>query len=302
MRAKPNAPAPAVYLFWGPHSAGHQNPAALHLDIHSGRRRLTDAPHTAGYGDPMHLTWQRTTVAHNTVTVDRRPMFPYETGEEDSIWWSDEQKGRKSDGRLEAFLPEGPTKILRASNERVYPGVQLDRTVALERDYVLDVYRISAEETRTFDWTMHCVGAPPEFTPAEPVDMGDERGYRHLEDARRWTGNGEPPRLTWGEGDETVHLLTAPPEDAELIVAADPPAPDKKVLGRLEPVGPRSSVMMRTRGTECAFIALWTFGDGGEAAKLFVEKRTPRGNIDVNISTESTERRLHLPLDPDEMG
>lgn len=161
LRAAPDAAVPAAYLFWGPHRAGHQNPAALHLDVHSGRRRVTAAPRTAGYSDPLHLTWQRTTVAHNTVTVDRTPMFPYDQGNEESIWWRDEERGRPSDGRLEQFRPEGPTRLVRASNDRVYPGVRLDRMVAVERDFVLDVYRVLSEESHCYDWTVHCVGAAP---------------------------------------------------------------------------------------------------------------------------------------------
>ena len=70
--------APGLHIFWGPHSAGHQSPAALHVDVHAGGRFINGAPTSKGYEDPKHLTWVRTTIGHNTVTVDERPMFPYD--------------------------------------------------------------------------------------------------------------------------------------------------------------------------------------------------------------------------------
>ncbi|MDA0746784.1 MAG: alginate lyase family protein, partial [bacterium] len=96
LRHSPGTTDPAVHFFWGPHSAGHQSPAALHVDLHALGRRITNAPDAGGYEDPMHLTWVRTTIAHNTVTVDETPMFPYDR-EEDSIWRADNRREHVSD-------------------------------------------------------------------------------------------------------------------------------------------------------------------------------------------------------------
>ncbi|MBS3761751.1 MAG: heparinase II/III family protein [Planctomycetes bacterium] len=297
LRGAPDEAVPAAFLFWGPHIAGHQSPAALHLDLHSGRRRVTDTPRTEGYSDPMHLTWQRTTIAHNTVTVDGRPMFPYERGDEESLWWRDEERGRTSDGHLEAFLPDGPTRIVRASNEKVYPGVLLDRTVALERDYVLDVYRVLSEEEHCYDWAVHCVGEAPDVAPSEPIDLGDERGYQHLENTMKWTGSGMIPRFRWGEGEDAAFLSVLSPENALLIVADDPEPSDEKVHGELGSSRPRSAVILRAEGRELVFVVVWSFGSEGETVSASVERCDPAGEVVVVVEGQSFSRRLNLPMD-----
>jgi len=274
-----------AWLYWGPHAAGHMSPAALHLDLAADGRRLTDAPRSDGYDDPRHLTWVRTTIAHNTVTVDEASMFPYDFPTE-SIWEADSWRDRTSDGRLELFQPAERFKAVRASNESVYAGVRLDRTVVLTARWALDAYRVTSDAEHTLDWAMHCAGgiAPPDG--ASPVQLADRRGYCHLTDAVGVEAMGRPIRV--GEA------ILAPPAGASLIVARDPGV-GKPDLGELEPPGPRTCLIVRVRAARALFLSLWPFGP--EEARLEPIAADAGGDIVVRVHATGAAALCRLPLD-----
>ena len=265
-------------------------PAALHLDVAAGGRRITDSPRSGGYSDPNHLTWCRTTIAHNTVTVDEAPMFPYDF-ETDSIWEADSWRDRISDGALELFQPADGFKAVRASNENVYPGVRLDRTVVVTERFVLDAYRVLSDVERTYDWAAHCVGEPSYPDGATPFDPGQRRGYRHLADAVQVPLTGE------AVGVGCARIL--PPVGSTLIMARDPIG-EKPELGELDPVGPRTSIIVRTRAESALFLSLWTFG--GEAADLALVEGDSGRDVVVTTCVGGRTDRWRLPFSSAPVG
>jgi len=285
-----------AYLYWGPHWAGHRAPAALHLDIHALGRRAATAPHltAGGYDDPAHLTWLRSTIAHNTVTVDEQPMFPYDFDTE-SLWECDRWRDTISDGVLESFQAETAFKAIRASNDNVYAGVRLDRTVVLTGDYLLDVYRVTADAPRLLDWAMHCLGAFEVEASAEPVELGSNRGYRHFTGARQLSqGSGwatVPFTLDGTPSHCAVWLDGAP--GARLILADDPAVDNRRPIGDLHPPEPRSCLIARCRAASALFVSLWSFGDVAEGGIV-------QGKADEDITIEARQhgqtRRWLLPL------
>lgn len=290
--------APGAFLYWGPHWAGHRSPASLHLDVHACGRCLTVSPHvSSGYSDPRHLTWNRTTIAHNTVTVDETPMFPYDF-EGDSIWEYDFWRDSISDGTLVSFQTEPNFKSVRAANDNVYPGVRLDRTVILTRDALLDVYRVDAERPRRLDWAMHC-SPDIDFRCAggEPVDLGNRRGYRHLTGAVR-----HPQYYGWivlpiQVGETVVRLclwLDGAP-GTELLLARDPAPLKNPTESKPEPDANRSALLLRTQAASTCFVAYWSF-DGRDAA---VEVRERGAASDLRIDVRHGTRKVawHLPYD-----
>jgi hypothetical protein len=250
--------SPGLYLFFGPHSAGHQAPAALHLDLHAGGCRRTDAVQLAGYADPNYLTWARTTIGHNTVTVDETPMYPYGADTE-SMWEADTWHDRVSDGELLLFQTEDDFKALRARNANVYPGVCLDRTVVLTRAYVLDVFRVLGETERQYDWVLHVLGRVDLPAATAVVDLGQKRGYRHFRNAREWIAPPPRPIVVWQHrGLRTLGHL-ALPAAARLFFAEDPIPAEGHDLGEFEPPAPRTTVIVRVRAAQTAFASLWSF-------------------------------------------
>jgi hypothetical protein len=301
LRSNPaDVSAPGVYIFYGPHSAGHQSPGALHIELHAGGERLTDAPHSAGYEDPTHLTWVRTTIAHNTVTVDETPMYPYDAGG-DSIWEKDWERipGRVSDGKLELFKPAGAVKAVRASNENVYPGVRLDRTVLLTRDFVIDVYRVLSRKRHRYDWAMHCVGTAHVPRGAARVDLGDALGYRHFTHARELRLGGGIASICWKRGEDTTVGQIAVPAGARLILARDPQAGKGQWFGQLAPVMPRTTAMVRANGEDVVFVSLWQRTPAkGKAAELWEVQGRPRGQLTIRIRAGERTTAFRLPMRP----
>ena len=254
LRADPgNLNAPAAFIFWGAHSGGHQGPGALNLELYAGGQRLTDAPWSASFDDPLHLTWCRTTIAYNTVTVDETPMFPYHEPT-DSIWQSDYWQKRSSAGELLEFTPGR----VRVANDRVYPGVRLERTVTVHRDYVLDVFRCVSAAEHQYDLAIHFPAELLPAGPSVPIDLGQQLGYRHLRDAR--CEQSAIFRWAFPAGQLQAQIGTTVP--AQMITAHNPePTSENGFPGSdHQPARACSTLITRCQGRAAVFVTLFTFG------------------------------------------
>lgn len=287
MRAEPENPDGFnAFLRWGPHVAGHMHPAALHLDIVAGNRQLTDAARTGGYNDGAHLTWARTTLAANTVTVDRQSMFPYDFPTQ-SIWECDKWRDRVSDGSLVSFQPGLTLRAVRAVNRAVYPGVCLDRTVIVQPDYLLDIFAVSSDREHSYDWVMHGVGRVESQAITMPGETG--RGYQHLSNIRCLADSSAPRHQTvsFENGDSRLQLLL--PGGAQLLLADDP-LPKQPGPGGGAAIGendvailPRTAVIVRQRISRTYFVSLWTAGKDIDT-HLLDHRQLPDGSCEVRLS------------------
>ncbi len=279
--------APAAFLFWGPHSAGHQAPAALHIDLYGGGEKTTDAPRmdNRGYADPLYLTWGRTTIAHNTVTADETPMFPYDF-ETQSIWEADRWRDTASDGTPLLFQPDGKNfKAARAMNDRVYPGTRLDRTLIVTPAFALDVFRVTSDRLRQFDWAMHTVGMPRLPPGSRPASLGDRRGYRHFLNTHQIPCAEKSFHLSWERLHGHTHASVILPPHGTIWSAMDPvPEPEKMhTLGEKGIVAPRHTLMIRARGRSVLFLSAWSFGK----TPVSIHRVNGRAETDVVIRTGS---------------
>ncbi len=299
LRSRADRPsAVGASLFFGPHWAGHMDPAALHLDLWARGRRRTDAPRTAGYDDPLYLTWKRTTASHNTVTVDETPMFPYDF-DTASIWECDHWRDSPSDGALEQFQPDQVWKMARASNVAVYPGVRLDRTVIVGPDFALDVFRCTAETVRRFDWILHGIGALDLGGPVQPIPPSDRRGYTHLKNPVELLEPGPAPAVRWSDSCGSMTAALRPPDGARIVGAGDPVANDpREALGELDPPEPRNSLLIRADGAEALFLALFTFD--GAPGRLRRIRGAARTDLVLETMTGRNRARWKLPVRADQ--
>jgi hypothetical protein len=301
LRAKPaRAEAPAAFLFWGPHSAGHQAPASLHADFFGNGHLATDAPRmdNRGYSDPLYLTWARTTIAHNTVTVDQKPMFPYDF-ETQSIWECDRWRDTISDGELLVFQPDGNGfKAVRARNGQVYQDVILDRTLAVTDTFVLDVYRVTADRTRLFDWAMHVSGTPQWPSGSRTGQLGKERGYRHFTEVKRLPVSGKTFQLAWSHPGGGTQVTAVLPPGCSAWTGRDPiPDADRShTLGEIGPVPPRHTLILRARGKSALFVSAWSFT--GARIPLRLVKGNAESDVVIKTGTGSSALTWTLPLDP----
>ena len=277
----------AAYLYFGPHSAGHRSPGTLHLDIHAHGKRVTHAPHLFrdGYGDLKHLTWVRTTIAHNTVAVDEASMFPYDF-ETESLWEYDRWRDTISESRVEALQTGREFKAVRVANDDVYAAVKLDRTVILTSGCLIDVYRVTSDTQRRYDWAMHVHGDYPRVAGATPTALGDRRGYRHLSDA--WTHPATrgavrlPVNFSGFAGEATLHLDDA--AGARLIVAKDPPPDERTPIGDYSKPEPRAAWIVRARAKSALFVSVWSFSGPIESAL-----ECGAADTDVVIATRASD-------------
>lgn len=265
LRADPhNRSAPAAFLFWGPHSGGHQGPAALNLELYAGGRRLTDTPWSRSFDDPLHLTWCRSTVAHNTVTVDETPMYPYDQPTE-SIWESDYWHKKNSAGTLVSFHSEPGAHRVRASNEKVYPGVRLDRTIVVGPDYILDLYRCLSDCEHLYDWSIHFPA--PMILPKNitPINLGQRPGYRHLRNACRQNPSTTDrcAQVDWTFPCGFLKASCQATTPADFLFARTPEPTDENGFPGSDhrPEMACSTLLIRTRARSTAFVVLFSFGN-----------------------------------------
>lgn len=297
LRAAPEqAKSAAAYFYFGPHCAGHRSPAALHLEVHAGGQRITHAPHLykRGYDGPEHLTWTRSTIAHNTVAVDQMSMHPYDF-ETQSIWEYDRWRDTITDSVLEFFQPEAVFKAVRASNDNVYAGVKLDRTLVLTETLLIDVFRAASDRPRQYDWAVHCHGQFARPADAESVQLGQRRGYGHFSNAWRHPARSGWAALPFSVGGQAVELQVLVPAgaDAALVLAQDPPPDDLTPIGDLSRPQPRTAILARTRAAAALFVSVWSFAGPVEAQLAAAEAG---GDVILTTRQRGQAQRWTLPL------
>ena len=195
------------------------------------------------------------------------------------------------------FQPDGRGfKAARAMNERVYPGVRLDRTVVVTDAFLLDAFRVTSERSRQFDWAMHCVGTPRLPERCRPGTLGEKRGYRHFADVRRLPGSGPACTMTWERARGLTHAALVLPSRATVWIARDPmPAADKMhTIGEVDPLLPRHTLLVRTRGRSALYLSAWSYGDAPVPVRLV--EGTASTDLVIRVGVGSRSRTWRLPV------
>lgn len=121
-------------------------------------------PGTQRYGVPTHLTWDRMTVAHNTVGVDERAQTP-------------------ATGRLISWQSEPDFTAVTADAGPAYADAQLRRTSMVTSDYVLEITTGHATDGKEhdFDLSYHNYGTEHPDGVFQPYSGFPQRdGYQIL--------------------------------------------------------------------------------------------------------------------------
>jgi hypothetical protein len=66
---------------------------------------------------------------------------------------------------------------LRREEKEVWPGVDLERTLFLTRDYLFDVTRLASDRPRQFDWHVHALGQMVATDQWQPAELGLDQLY-----------------------------------------------------------------------------------------------------------------------------
>ncbi|MBI4891701.1 MAG: heparinase II/III family protein [Acidobacteria bacterium] len=156
-----------VAMKYGPHGGGHGHYDKLNfVSFANGATQALD-PGTQSYAAPTHGTWDKLTIAHNTVTVD-------------------ETVQAEATGRLEwADLDNETYRAARASGGTAYKQARLARTMLMTGEYALDVFEVEAADGQphTIDWAYHNDGTAEAAAPLAVAPFSgfpQTNGYQNI--------------------------------------------------------------------------------------------------------------------------
>ncbi len=152
------------------------------LQDYGAARFINVEPKYGGRYLPENSTWAKQTIAHNTLVVDGRSHF----GGKREV--SDQHHGV-----LHYFDAPGPDlQVMSATMEGAFPGVSMQRTVALAADerfanpLVIDIFRVVSAEKHAYDlayyYQGHLINTNVALTAfqTERRPLGTKHGYQHL--------------------------------------------------------------------------------------------------------------------------
>lgn len=239
-------------LDYGPHGGGHGHPDKLGFVLYGVGQVIAPDPGTANYGVPIQAGWYRTTIAHNTLTVDEHSQKPAE-------------------GKCDAFVAADGFSAVSASAGNIYDGVSFQRTVALiGNDLLVFIDQIRASQEHTFDLAYHNLGKFAAPSAAQPFPVSTQPGYTYFRDGRS---------LTTENGLE-LNFDLGVRHEARWTMAGGQPTTFITATG----VGAHTEdrvplVIARSHGKE--MIRFWcvTLGEPAEAVKLTEEKITTSSSL-----------------------
>jgi hypothetical protein len=197
---------------------------------------------------PENKTYALQTIAHNTVTVDGRSNYDgdYDTAD-------------RSHSDRHFFTAADPAfQVMSARDAVAYPGVAMQRTVAMIRDpklahpVLVDVFRLVSEKSRQYDYPLHYSGhflsGNTEYTAhtASRRPLGDQHGYQHLWVEAEADAKG-PLSFTWLQGDRFYTAVSATAPGAKIFYTR---------VGANDPkfnLRPETAVIQRVNATNHVF-------------------------------------------------
>lgn len=159
---------------FGPSGGWHGHFDKLNFVSYARGGAMAADPGTQSYAAKTHATWDKVTVAHNTVTVD-------------------EKSQAEADGVARGFVSLPGVSAARAAAGKAYASATLDRALLLTAEYALDVFAARSNDgaAHRFDWTYHNFGSVSIDLPlADYSAFPASEGYQHLSETRAAQTNG----------------------------------------------------------------------------------------------------------------
>ncbi|MBI3945417.1 MAG: alginate lyase family protein [Armatimonadetes bacterium] len=215
-------------LSYGPEAMrmGHAPGIKFQLDLASYGLSYTMSTPCAGYTDAITGGFGRQAVAHNTLVAD-------ELGQEPGVGAAD-------------FFEQAPiATITRVRDaQEAYPGIHLNRTLALTPRYLVDLSQVSSRTPHRYDMPYRLYGDLQTEVPLRPVEgpLGWRYGYQYLPNVREARTDG-PWTATWALKPLEPNLpakgvkLTMLPEVGTQVVVADSPGQDANRLNVYQKAG-----------------------------------------------------------------
>ncbi len=223
----------AIAERFGRHGGGHGHPDKLSIVTFGAGRLFGLDPGSINYGVPLHREWYRSTIAHNTVSVDRQIQAPV-------------------DGTLVEWKSGPDETTLRAEAGSVYDGVTLRRTLVLKGNRLTDRFECSSATEHDYDYAFHSQGALKTSLELQPREgpAGESNGYQHIRNVREGRTDGE----WWAEWAQAgaVMRIRFRAEPGTVVLTGEGPGRDPAVFVPL--------LIVRRHGTATVFDCVHEFG------------------------------------------
>ena len=228
---------------FGPHGGMHGHPDKNSFILYArGQVRAPDVG-THAYGSPLHMGWDKTTLAHNTLIVDEKSQEP-------------------AQGKCLAFGTTNGVDFSVTDAGPIYPAVNVHftRSVAmLTANLVLFVDQIQADAPHTFDLAYHQMGAWKNLPAGVAWSPPSVPGYKYFtQTTTRNSADGGTLRTKLADG-QSAAVILAGGELTEIITGCG-------ILKTTEDLVPM--LVQRRRAQNTAFV--WAVSVDGAPVELKV--------------------------------
>jgi hypothetical protein len=276
LRRGADASATWLALDYGPHGGGHGHPDKLSFVLYGRGQVLAPDAGITSYGSPLHQSWFRTSIAHNTLVVD-------------------EKNQRQAEGRCLAFGTQGGVDYVTAEAGTIADGVRFIRTVAmLDADTVVFVDQVLASSEHTFDLALHHRGFWDALPDGQAWSLPRQAGYSHLKDATVRTSDAGAALAVRGSEGLRTSLTLAGGEATEIITGTGPGASTAERVPTL---------ILRRKAKETAFV--WCLSLSGATRTLKMVPVCDRsGKViacpdAVGVEINGGDKAVRLLVNPD---
>ncbi len=181
-----------IAVKFGAHGGGHGHYDKLNfVSFAYGRSQAVD-PGTQSYAYKTHHTWDKVTVAHNTVVLD-------------------ESTQAEATGRLLEWLPGEVASAVRVEAGPVYKDARLERLLVHTAGYALDVFEVATSDgaAHRIDWIYHNAGSVTSpLGLAKYAAFPAENGFQYLAETRAAvTGAAWEATFAQPESGVRLHML-----------------------------------------------------------------------------------------------
>ena len=266
-------------LKYGPHGGGHGHPDKLNFILYARSQVLAPDAGITSYGSPLHSSWFRKTIAHNTLTIDQQDQNP-------------------ATGKCIAFgsLQAPSIDYLIADAGPIHDNLRFTRTIALiDPNLILFIDQIQSPAPHTLDIAFHHRGSWDSLPTGSPFPPSTTPGYQHLADtSTRQVTDTTTLALRVSNNWKTTLTLAADPQPTTLITAT---APGSSTADRV-PVA-----LFRRNAANTAFVYCLALDDQSPRLRMLTAKTTDGLDLPpahaVALQLTSKSRTLYLLANPD---
>lgn len=187
-----------VFMTYGGLTGLHRHPAVMNMEISFHGDVVSYDIGNGGYASELFAEWQRKSVAHNTVLIDKtnQPRLP--------------------EGDVLEYDPTVPYLKVRA--KAVYAAADYTRSFKVMEDVIEDAFEVNAWGEYTMDWFFYCAGKVNCPYDTVPVDkIGEADGYQYLFDIRSFKTD-QDWQVEFETEDKKIIVSMEGEEDTEVFI------------------------------------------------------------------------------------